>query len=214
MKKLLVATLFAATASTAFAAETGNYVFGNVGISANQWTLKDGAANRAGVSDRKVNDDDATSGMVEIGVGQRINDNFAVEGSYLRHGDATGLNGAGSLDYDTFRVAALGIIPVTQQFEVYGKVSANHIRSKFNSSSAALASSKALVRPFAPGAQRNTWPSTSSRRSANACGSRSTKCTTPKRSASKRLRLRSLRKWPKTRLIFVGAFPVLVVISA
>lgn len=142
MKKLLVATLFAATASTAFAAETGNYVFGNVGISANQWTLKDGAANRAGVSDRKVNDDDATSGMVEIGVGQRINDNFAVEGSYLRHGDATGLNGAGSLDYDTFRVAALGIIPVSQQFEVYGKVSANHIRSKFNSSSAALASSK------------------------------------------------------------------------
>lgn len=142
MKKLILASILAAAGTTAFAADTGTYVFGNLGVSANQWTLKDGAAAKAGVSDKKVNNDDATSGMAEIGVGQRINDNFAVEGSYLNHGDATDLKGAGKLDYDAFRVAALGIIPVNYQFEVYGKVSASHIRSKFTSTSAALQNSK------------------------------------------------------------------------
>ncbi|MBP7580610.1 MAG: porin family protein [Vogesella sp.] len=142
MKKLIIATLFAAAGTTAFAADTGTYVFGNLGVSANQWTLKDGSAAKAGVSDKKVKNDDATSGMFEVGVGQRVNDNFAVEGSYLNHGDGTELKGAGKLDYDAFRVAALGIIPVNDQFEVYGKVSANHIRSKFTSSTAALQGSK------------------------------------------------------------------------
>ena len=142
MKKLILATILAAAGTSAFAADTGTYVFGNLGVSANQWTLKDGAAAKAGVSDKKVKDDDATSGMFEIGAGQRVNDNFAVEGSYLNHGNATELKGAGKLDYEAFRVAALGIIPVNDQFEVYGKVSASHIRSKFTSSTAALQSSK------------------------------------------------------------------------
>jgi len=142
MKKLLIASVLIAAGSSAFAADTGNYVFGNLGASGSQWTLSDGAANRAGVGSTKVNSDDASDSMVEIGVGQRINDNFAVEGSYLRHGGAIGLNGAGSLDYDSFRAAALGIIPVNDKFEVYGKVSANYLRSKFHSSNAALASSK------------------------------------------------------------------------
>ena len=142
MKKLLIASVLIAAGSTAYAADTGNYVFGNLGASNNQWTLKDGAANRAGVSSTKVSDDDASEGLVELGVGKRINDNFAVEGSYLRQGDGTALNGAGKLDYDAFRAAALGIIPVNDQFEVYGKVSANYIRSKFTSSNAALESSK------------------------------------------------------------------------
>lgn len=142
MKKLLIATILAAAGTTAFAADSGVYGFGNIGISSNQWTLKDGAAARAGVFDTKVKRDDSTSNMLEIGVGKRLNDNFAIEGSYLNHGDATKLNGAGTLDYDAFRVAALGIIPVNEQFEVYGKVSANHIRSDFSSHSAALSSSK------------------------------------------------------------------------
>jgi len=142
MKKLILASILAAAGTTAFAADTGTYVFGNVGMSANQWTLKDGAAAKAGVGDKKVKNDDATAGMFEVGVGQRINDNFAVEGSYLTHGDGTELKGAGKLDYDTFRVAALGIIPVNEQLEVFGKISANHIRSKFTSSTAALQNSK------------------------------------------------------------------------
>lgn len=142
MKKLILASILAAAGTTAFAADTGTYVFGNVGMSANQWTLKDGAAAKAGVGDKKVKNDDATAGMFEVGVGQRINDNFAVEGSYLTHGDGTELKGAGKLDYDTFRVAALGIIPVNEQLEVFGKISANHISSKFTSSTAALQNSK------------------------------------------------------------------------
>lgn len=142
MKKLLVAALLTAATGSAFAAESGDYVFGNIGISSNQWTLKDGAANKAGVANRKVQDDDAGSGLFEIGAGRRLNDNFAVEGSYLRHGSANRLAGAGTLDYDTFRVAALGIIPVNEQFDVYGKVSANYIRSTFTSSSNALSGSK------------------------------------------------------------------------
>ena len=142
MKKLLIASILVAASSATFAAETGTYVFGNTGFSANQWTLKDGAAAKSGVSNKKVIDDDGASGMLELGVGKRLNDNFAVEGSYLRHGDSNRVKGAGSLDYDVFRVAALGIIPVNDKFEVYGKVSANHIRSQFKSESAALSSSK------------------------------------------------------------------------
>ncbi|SCK14983.1 porin family protein [Vogesella sp. LIG4] len=142
MKKLLIASVLIAAGTSAYAADTGTYVFGNLGASTNQWTLKDGAASRAGVSSTKVDSDDATKGMAEIGVGKRINDNFAVEGSYLRNGDAVPLNGAGKLDYDSFRAAALGIIPVNDKFEVYGKVSANYLHSSFTSSNPALSSGK------------------------------------------------------------------------
>ena len=64
MKKLILATVLAAAGTTAFAADTGTYVFGNLGVSANQWTLKDGAAAKAGVTDKKVKNDDASAGMM------------------------------------------------------------------------------------------------------------------------------------------------------
>lgn len=142
MKKLILSAVLLAAGTSAFAADTGTYVFGNLGLSANQWTLKDGAAATAGVTAKKVNDDDATAGLAEIGVGTRLNEHFAVEGSYLRNGDGIAVNGAGKLDYEAYRAAALGIIPVNDQLEIYGKVSANHIRSKFQSHTAALSSSR------------------------------------------------------------------------
>jgi OOP family OmpA-OmpF porin len=61
-------------------------------------------------------------------VGYRVNRNFAIEGSYFNYGDASargqsfGIPFSVSADATAFGVAALGIIPVGNQFSLFGKV--------------------------------------------------------------------------------------------
>jgi OmpA-OmpF porin, OOP family len=128
VRKSVVAGLVAAgvlAAGPVLAQQSGSgwYVGGAIGQSeAGGWCDDPGFP---GVSITSCDDKDTA---YKAFVGYRINRNFAVEGSYVNFGKARGtVNFGGSsvsvdAKSDGFGIAALGILPLSDQFELFGKL--------------------------------------------------------------------------------------------
>lgn len=69
--------------------------------------------------------DDEDTGLKVFG-GYKFNPNFAVEGLWADLGEvsATGPGGTATVEVDGFGAAAVGIIPLNEQFSIFGKVGA------------------------------------------------------------------------------------------
>ena len=67
--------------------------------------------------------DDEDTGFKIFG-GYQVNENFAVEGSYVDYGDITASDGEVSLkgEITAFAISGVGVIPVTEQFSIFGKL--------------------------------------------------------------------------------------------
>ena len=127
--------MVAAGTSSAMAADTGFYIGGNVGvsgtsISASNITLPAGFAFTA-----------FSSGETDIGFklfgGYKINDNFAVELGYIDLGIFS-FNGnttpaatlSGTIKNSGINLDAVGILPLQNNFSVFGKVGAYYNETK------------------------------------------------------------------------------------
>lgn len=117
-------------ASTASLAQTDGRAY--AGISFGQAELKgfcsDVAFIAATAPGGSVSSCDEKDTAFKFFVGYRVNRNFAIEGSYIDYGDASargqslGVPFSVSADATAFGVAALGIIPLSNQFSFFGKV--------------------------------------------------------------------------------------------
>ncbi|AUH50349.1 hypothetical protein CXB49_05760 [Chromobacterium sp. ATCC 53434] len=128
MKKLIIASVLAMSAVTAHAAESGAYVFGNLGYNTDK--IKDS---------ENVKEGKAAGGGWEVGAGYRFGSYFATELSYINLGkmqatvgDENGGTTNESVKLQAERLAFVGILPVSDAVEVFGKVSLNNVHAKGN----------------------------------------------------------------------------------
>ncbi|KMN83032.1 hypothetical protein VK98_06000 [Chromobacterium sp. LK11] len=127
MKKLITASVLSLAALSAHAADPGLYVFGNTGYNFSKFN----SDTRAAV----IKDAKAAGAIWELGAGYRFNQYLATELSYANFGKSKAMLSANSQSSDSSlrseaaRIAVLGILPVTESFEVYGKVSLNRVQS-------------------------------------------------------------------------------------
>ena len=136
-KTLLASALVLAMSSSAFAAE-GFYVYGGAGYSKADTELYSESYSDDSL-DAKIDVDEKSFGL-KLAAGYRFNDYFAVEGSYTYLGKAeakltaegnlrelTGYNvnvdgqAVASMKAHVLAVDAVGIYPVTKDFEVFAK---------------------------------------------------------------------------------------------
>lgn len=139
MKKLIALAALATLATAANAADTGAYVFGNTGY--NFAKIKDNSIKDGGDS-WNVSGGKSAGGIWELGAGYRFSKNLATELSYADFGKSKAnyelkaggdtASGSFSTSWTAERVAVLGILPVADNIDVYGKLSLNnmHIKTK------------------------------------------------------------------------------------
>lgn len=127
MAGLVAAGVLAAGPALAQQSMSGWYIGGAIGQSeAGDWCDDGGTP---GVTITSCDDKDTA---YKAFLGYRINKNFAVEGTYINFGDASGTVSFGgssaSVDAsaDGFGIAALGILPLSGQFELFGKLGFLH----------------------------------------------------------------------------------------
>lgn len=123
LKKLAAAVVFMAP-TMALAVQPGPYfslgaAFGSVDLSAAQ-------------SPATTATDDEVQRVV-IGAGYNLNDSLAVEALYLTNVENTIENGPlkATLDHDGLQFSVLAHIPLTSQFSVFGKASANLLQVEY-----------------------------------------------------------------------------------
>lgn len=124
LKKLAAAVVFMAP-TMALAVQPGPYfslgaAFGSVDLSAAQ-------------SATTTATDDEVQRVV-IGAGYNLNDSLAVEALYLTNVENTiedALRGDATLDHDGLQFSVLAHIPLTSQFSVFGKASANLLKVEY-----------------------------------------------------------------------------------
>lgn len=128
MKKLITASVLSLAALSAHAADPGFYVFGNTGYNFS----KPESGNRNTI----LKDAKAAGTVWELGAGYRFNQYLATELSYAdfgkskANGSFNGRTGGGSAATKAERIAVLGILPVTQDLDVFGKASLNNVHTK------------------------------------------------------------------------------------
>ncbi|UGA39568.1 outer membrane beta-barrel protein [Chromobacterium haemolyticum] len=135
MKKLITASVLSLAALSAHAADPGFYVFGNTGYNFSK--LESGNRNII------LKDAKAAGTVWELGAGYRFNQYLATELSYADFGKSKangsiapsvpvfgGSRGDVSVATKAERIAVLGILPVTQDLEVFGKASLNNVHTK------------------------------------------------------------------------------------
>lgn len=129
----------------------GAYVFGGVGSATTQWESK-----RALVPAGQKRSEDKSSTSYVLGGGYRFNRNFALEGSYHDIGDVS-RRGIGEFDTKSLQLSALGILPIGDRFELFGKASVGRSRNEFTPDKGARGLSKASenVNLFALGVGAN-----------------------------------------------------------
>ena len=118
--------LACAIPATAAAQDSGGYV----GIGFGQTTINEFCSEVNSVivffSGTPTGCDEKDTGFKIFG-GYRVNRNFAIEGSYFNYGEATARGnfplGPGTISGEAtaFGVAAVGILPVSPQFSLFGK---------------------------------------------------------------------------------------------
>lgn len=142
MKKLLSAAVTAALAcgisTSVMAAEPGWYALGAIGVSHADSDLHDltvAEAYAVGYS-ASVETTEAGVGLKLIG-GYRVNDNFAVEGGYYYLGEAeseitsSAYTAKNTITGHMLAVDAVGILPLGNVFELFGKAGVGLAMTKF-----------------------------------------------------------------------------------
>ena len=118
---LLAGTVLAFSAPAAFAQAQGLYIGGSIG-----------QAQADGFCDSEpgftvTSCDDKDTGWKAF-LGYRVNRNLAVEGSYMNGGELGGTvnsffgTGTVKTDVTAWGIAALGILPLSERFELFGKL--------------------------------------------------------------------------------------------
>lgn len=124
MKKLIIASILGLSAVTAHAAESGAYVFGNLGYNTEKVKSQEG-----------ITDNKSAGGIWEVGAGYRFGSYFATEVSYLNFGKMqySAVDEDGKTNYSVpmhaERLALVGILPVSEDVELFGKVSLNNVHT-------------------------------------------------------------------------------------
>ncbi|MEO2217841.1 outer membrane beta-barrel protein [Chromobacterium vaccinii] len=148
MKHIIIASVLSLSALTAHAADNGAYVFGNLGYNASKMKMF-GDTEGAQLQNNK-----AGGASWEIGAGYRISPYLATELSYADFGKmqgdiATPLGTlTPSIALRAERVAVLGILPVADNLEVFGKLSLNnvHANAKLQGPAGAISEKKSNVK--------------------------------------------------------------------
>lgn len=120
--------------------------------SANPYLVAGGATGNVDLSDAEANyafghTTDDSFGRAILGAGADINQNLAVEALYMTEAKAsitgTGLDAGrkDELSSDGFQFALLGKAPLTPQFSLFGKLSANYMKVKDDNTTGGLAQS-------------------------------------------------------------------------
>ncbi|WP_160300448.1 porin family protein [Chromobacterium vaccinii] len=124
MKNFIIASVLGMSAVTAHAAESGAYVFGNLGYNTEKVKSQEG-----------ITDNKAAGGSWEVGAGYRFGSYFATELSYIDLGKMQYAAGDEdekanfSVPMRAERLALVGILPVSDDVEVFGKVSLNNVHT-------------------------------------------------------------------------------------
>jgi OmpA-OmpF porin, OOP family len=120
---IAVAAVSFSVPSLTFAQDQGVYLGGGIGeAKAKEW------CDTGGVAGVTITSCDNKATAWKIYGGYQINKNFAAELSYLKTDDFTATVNLGALsipgsgDGYSLGIAALGILPVNQQFSVFGKI--------------------------------------------------------------------------------------------
>jgi len=119
-----------AGATTAFASDDGFYIFGAIG-NASGGNFQSFMDNRFLAYSSSVNYPSA----VKLNVGYQINRNLAIEGGYLGLGEQDYVDNFGdtaSNSVSGWDVKAVGILPLSYQFSLLGKLGVADIRSSIN----------------------------------------------------------------------------------
>ncbi|MGO1068255.1 porin family protein [Lysobacter sp. CA199] len=137
------AAVLALSLSTAACAQSagdreGAYVFGGVGAATTQWEAK-----RSAVPVGQKRSEDKSSTSYVLGGGYRFNRYFALEGSYHDLFGDVSRRGIGNFDTKSLQLSALGILPIGDRFELFGKVSVGRSRNEFTPAKGAPGLSKA-----------------------------------------------------------------------
>lgn len=138
---LALALLGAVSSSAVFAQDTpGFYIGGNIGTTQSDFNNDSISSTlaRRGFRVNSMTEDDSSSGYKLFG-GYQLNRNFAVEGGYFdlgRFNYAFNTTPLGTFASDT-RVRGLnldlvGLLPLTEQFAVFGRVGAAYAQSRAN----------------------------------------------------------------------------------
>jgi OOP family OmpA-OmpF porin len=77
-----------------------------------------GGAGQASVDEADYDDEDTS---LSVFAGYQVNPYFAIEGGYVDLGEIEPRSGLASLEADTVHITAVGMVPVTDAFAVYGK---------------------------------------------------------------------------------------------
>jgi len=144
MKKIIIASILSMSAVAAHAAESGAYVFGNLGYNSEKMKSHEG-----------ISDSKSAGGIWELGAGYRFGSYFATELSYLDLGkmksSATGRDGKAnfSIPMHAERLALVGILPVSEDVELFGKVSLNNVHGtlKVEADGSSFSASRSKVLP-------------------------------------------------------------------
>ncbi|MGO1001558.1 porin family protein [Lysobacter sp. CA196] len=104
----------------------GAYIFGGVGAANTQWEAK-----RSGVPAGQKRDEHKSNTSYVLGGGYRFNRHFALEGSYHDLLGDVSRRGIGSFDARSLQISALGILPIGERFELFGKASLGRSRNQF-----------------------------------------------------------------------------------
>ncbi|WP_189532398.1 outer membrane beta-barrel protein [Paludibacterium paludis] len=149
MKKNIALTAFLLTAGMAQAADSGFYALGNMGYNTSSLSGQT-LAFQADKSREELRFDNSKKfgAIWELGIGYTIRPGLAVELSYADLGSSSsGFSGSGtarmngqsiaksgsgqvSLNTSAYRFAVLGLYPVTQDLDLYGKASLNAINTR------------------------------------------------------------------------------------
>ncbi|NHQ81809.1 outer membrane beta-barrel protein [Chromobacterium vaccinii] len=148
MKHIIIASVLSLSALTAHAADNGAYVFGNLGYNSSKMKM---FGDTGGV---QLQNNKAGGTSWEIGAGYRINPYLATELSYADFGKMQGDisnnsdKATASIALRAERVAVLGILPVADNLEVFGKLSLNnvHANAKFQNSEGSGSEKKSNVK--------------------------------------------------------------------
>lgn len=124
MKKIIIASILGLSAVTAHAAESGAYVFGNLGYNTEKLKSEEGRT-----------DTKSAGGIWEVGAGYRFGSYFATEVSYLDFGKMQysfvdeDRKTNYSVPMHAERLALVGILPVSEDVELFGKASLNNVHA-------------------------------------------------------------------------------------
>jgi len=149
MKKTLLGLSIIAVLSSSVASAEGFYI----GVSGGGTEADVSEADKAALAFVGVSVDEEDTGF-KVFAGYRVDKYFALEAFYTDLGEVALTDGVDSLwiESDTFGLSALGIIPVTENFELFGKVGFHGWDADFSSTNGFSASDDGANETYGIGA--------------------------------------------------------------